>query len=101
MEFETIEQGFNCDHHEKKDYVIDNQNDWIELSGNLFNWSNPSHELPDVDFNNFTLIAVFFGLKNTGGYTIEIEKIRVDKTNIIVDVKRSRPLWSRNNTSVY
>ena len=90
VNFEVIEKGFNSGHSEKKNYVVDNEDEWGDLWNKVNSIVIPQPELPDVDFNNEIVIAVFQGEKPTGGYSIEIIKI-VEDNKIIVFYKEFSP----------
>lgn len=46
---------------------------------------------PKIDFSEKTVIALFMGQKNSGGYSIGIESISSDKDDVIVSIKRKSP----------
>jgi len=47
--------------------------------------------LPAIDFNNNSVIAVFMGTRNTGGFEINVKKIIETKDNITVTVNEIEP----------
>jgi hypothetical protein len=51
----------------------------------------PIPELPTIDFSSSTIIAVFMGEFNTGGYSIEIKEIREYQDRIVVKVEKTYP----------
>ena len=52
---------------------------------------NGSVPVPQVDFKKFDVIAVFAGLKNTGGHSIGIESVENKGKSAIVHVKVHKP----------
>lgn len=50
---------------------------------------SPRPELPKVDFDKETVLAVFAGEKRTGGYKIKIEKVLQDKDNNVAVLYRA------------
>jgi len=48
-------------------------------------------ELPLKDDLKYDIVAVFMGQKNTGGYSITIESIRVDGTTTYLKKKETKP----------
>jgi len=84
--FETIIKGFNSNQAEKKNYVIKNEGEWAGIL------TETGAELPaPVDFTKDMIIAVFQGVKMTGGYGIEITKIIETDNNIEVYIKETSP----------
>lgn len=77
LKFETIIKGVSSSQAERKDYVIKSQSEWMPIL------QKASAELPaPIDFTKDMAIAVFQGVKSTGGYRIEISKI-IEKENAI------------------
>ncbi len=77
LEFETIIKGVSSSQAERKDYVIKSQSEWMPIL------QKAAAELPaPIDFTRDMAVAVFQGVKNTGGYRIEISKI-IEKENAI------------------
>ena len=60
---------------------------WKQAYGNV----DPRPNLPEIDFSKEMAIAVFLGTKNSGGFDIEIMKIKELETHIEVFVKNTRP----------
>src|SRR4030067_1952274 len=92
LSFETIDKGFYSDHAEEKKYVITNTEDWSDLWYKVHSPDKYSKiDLPKVDFTKETVIGVFQGEKNKGGYLIEIKKIVEDKQDLNVYVNEISP----------
>lgn len=52
----------------------------------------PGLPLPNVDFNNESLIAIFMGQKMSGGFSIKIDSIkRINKTRVEIKLKETNP----------
>lgn len=66
--------------------VIDNHDDLNKLYA-LIN----DELVPNVDFAQSRIIALFMGEKNTGGYAIGIEEITTEGNKVIIKVKKSYP----------
>lgn len=54
--------------------------------------------LTAIDFNSHSLISLHLGLKNTGGYAITVEEVKVNKNRSTVVVKESSPKPGENVT---
>ncbi len=104
LSFETIEKGEYSTHTKKENFVINDNKTYYDLWRKLYpSCLNVTTDrgistvcdgvsiIPKIDFSKETVIAVFMGEKNTGGYSIEITKI-IDKTDkVIVYVNETTP----------
>lgn len=103
--FETVSKGLNSGYEERKKYAITDNSDWMNLWDMHVSIVEPKPPLPEVDFNQEMVIAVFFGSIASGGYTIEITKVIENKTNLVVFVKEIIPgkgcIVSEGETSPY
>jgi len=75
MEFQTIEKGDHSGHTEEAYYVINNTEKWAELWSQHTRVVVPKPPLPEVDFSNSTIIAVFMGEIPYPNYKIEVKEI--------------------------
>lgn len=89
LNFETLSIGHYCSHVEKANYVINSFHEWTDLM-------EKSHlnsiKLPGVNFTDYTVIATFMGEQKTGGYSVEIKKIKDSGKEIIVYIKERTPI---------
>ncbi len=76
---------------ERKDVVIDNQEEWRELWDELNSKREPQPDLPQIYFDSQIVIATFMGEKRTGGYEIRIDKIQQVGNEITVKVEENSP----------
>jgi len=90
MEFQTIEKGYFSMHRSPAYYVIQNEEEWTNL-WNRHDISIPQRSPPQVDFSGSTIIAVFMGDFNTGGYGIEIKNIFDMSHSVVVKVEKTYP----------
>jgi len=97
LNFETLSIGHYCSHVEKANYVINSLDEWTQLL-------ERSHldvtKLPEINFTNYTVIAAFMGEQRTGGYSIEIKKIKDSGKEIIVHIKEKAPAKGAITTMV-
>jgi hypothetical protein len=94
VNFETIKTRTPSIHIEKKNYVIENNQDWQSLWNKmdlkeLNEVAKPS--APEVDFSKNMVIAIFQGTKSTGGYSIEITKIIETKDALEIYITEKSP----------
>ncbi|MBT4541311.1 protease complex subunit PrcB family protein [Candidatus Woesearchaeota archaeon] len=83
LTFETIHIKNSKGHEEKENYVIKNSLEWnnlLDVVSPLRLYINP--DLPDINFEEEMVIAVFQGSQPSSGYSIEITKI-IEKDNSI------------------
>ena len=63
----------------EENVVLHNQEDLNALFKSVGN-----DEIPKVDFSKNQVVALFLGTKNTGGYSITIDRVEVDGAKLIV-----------------
>ena len=86
--FESIDVGQSCAHHERGDYIIQTQQEWDDLWQKTY---GPSLEAPDINFSSNIVLAVYMGVRATGGYRIEITNIGENEEHIRVYIRETRP----------
>ena len=91
LTFEDISKGSYSGHDERNDYVIRDSSEWENLWGKVQSRVSPTPDLPDINFNDEMVIAVFQGSHSTGGYAIEITKIVEKENSVEVFVKETSP----------
>ncbi|MXO07222.1 protease complex subunit PrcB family protein [Flavobacterium sp. HBTb2-11-1] len=57
----------------------------------LENDPNLAHKMKDPDVQDYNYVILNMGEKNTGGYTIDVEKVEETDKNIIITVKEYSP----------
>jgi len=67
VNFETIDIGYWGAHSERGDYIIRTQQEWDDLG--------ESSDATDIDFSSKVVLAVYMGVRPSGGYRIEITNI--------------------------
>lgn len=90
LQFETIAKG-SGGHSEKVNYLIENDSDWEELWEKVNSLSISKPPSPEVDFTQNSIIAIFQGMKSTGGYSIEIIKVVETENSVEVFIKEVSP----------
>lgn len=87
--FETIAKDFYSGQTQKENFVIENEDDFMSLWDKIY--PEPRPDIPDVDFEKYTVIAVFQGQMTTGGYEIRVNKVVEEKNNILVYIEEISP----------
>lgn len=86
LEFETVSHQTQSNYQEDGKYVIRDQAALENL------WENFSdEEMPEVDFENQMMLAVFMGEKPTGGFSVEITEIIETEDSVEVLIKETIP----------
>lgn len=91
LSFETINKGIYSGHNQKNNYVIVTNKDFEDLWNKVYYKTISKPPLPQIDFNKYMIIAVFEGVKNTGGYDIQIFKINQNGGYLDILVKETSP----------
>ncbi len=73
--------------------VITSQEELNDLYREL-NFKN----IPNVDFNEYNVVALFLGQKSTGGYSIGIESVGFKEDTATVRIKTTKPKPGENVT---
>lgn len=91
LEFETVSRGAYSGHPEEGRYVVNSQAEWEGLWNRTNSITFPVPDLPEVDFSQSTIIAVFLGQRNTGGYGIEVVEILAQDGGALVRFHKTSP----------
>lgn len=89
--FQTISRGYYSGHKSPAYYVMVNEDEWREVWNQHDSIHYPQDPLPEVNFSETIVIAVFMGEFNTGGYGIEIKEILNINQLIVVKVEKTFP----------
>ena len=87
LSFDTVDKDVNSIIQERAQKVIQNSEDFLEL----WNEIGSLKMLEEIDFSKYTVIAVFQGQQPTGGYSIEINKVKETKDKIQVYIIETFP----------
>ena len=96
VEFDVISKGIlggaGAEGIEKQNLVITDTNNWEELISKMdaVNETSKSFTETDIDFSQYTVIAVFDSVKNSGGYGLDLE-ITSNSNNTVVKVIQIGP----------
>lgn len=87
----TIDRGQQSGHQSASNQVIQTQDAWVKLWQLHRPGKQGEGTLPKVDFEKETVLAVFDGTRNTGGFAVEIQSVREMAGKLTVQVLRTRP----------
>jgi hypothetical protein len=91
VNYEIIEQGTYTGLREAFAKVITNSKDWEDLWKKHVSVLVPQPPLPEVDFNDFVIVAIFSGEKRTSGYQIVLKDVAFEADNVMVRYHESQP----------
>ncbi|MGJ8548913.1 protease complex subunit PrcB family protein [Winogradskyella wichelsiae] len=76
----------------EQNIIIDNQSDWDNLIHQINTVNNVSDGFLEtkIDFTDYTIIAIFTDVKNSGGHKIDVDVITTDK-EVLVTVNHVGP----------
>lgn len=75
----------------KKELILNNNDEYQKLMSEVYNNLDQMPRIPVVDFTKYTLIAVFIGPRNTGGYMVNIDSINDGNKSVSVSVVEETP----------
>lgn len=76
---------------QEKTILVNNKKALNQVYMQLNMMRKPGIPIPTIDFENHTVIAVFFGKRNKGGNKFEIQKIQQKETQINITIKETKP----------
>jgi hypothetical protein len=84
IKFTVIEGGSQSGITEKTHIVVNDGKAWDELYKKIHSDGSGIHATPVIDFENYTVIAVFMGEKPNNQYSFEIDKVMGSKRQVTV-----------------
>ena len=87
----NIESGNYSGYEDPQQLVINNKEDWVRTWHQLNQHRSPLPKLPEVDFSKQTIIAVFLGMKGSGGFGIRIAETTLSGKTLNVKVIQTKP----------
>jgi hypothetical protein len=71
--------------------IIKTQKEWQDLWQKHVQGILPAPAIPEIDFDNNMVVAVFMGEKNTSGYAIRISRIEEADDKIYIELEETIP----------
>lgn len=89
----TIEQSQFASYKfsEKSNEVINDTDSFVRLWEDIHANKTPIPELPEINFDEYTVVASMMGVQNSGGYSIEILEIAKNDDIVGVKIKEKEP----------
>lgn len=91
LNFQTIEKRGMSGINSPENIVINEEKEWANLWARIHSNQTPTPKLPQMNFSKETVVGVFLGTKNSGGYGIEIKKVTDTGKKIVVMVEEASP----------
>lgn len=91
IEFQTVARGYFSGITSSGYYVIDDQENWTNLWNQHQSIRTPQDPLPEVNFSESIIVAVFMGTRVTGGFEIEVKSVQPSDNLLVVKVESTRP----------
>jgi len=89
--FQTISQRAMSGVTSPEEHVITDDKEWAGLWARIHSNEMPVPNMPQIRFDKESILGVFMGTKNTGGYGIEIKRVIDTGKKIIVLVEQISP----------
>lgn len=89
--FSELKSGQYSGIEEKQFVVLNEPEEYAEFWNKVYSIYHPIPEIPEIDFQNYTLVGVFIGIVSTGGYSVEIIEIIETRGELLVNYKINRP----------
>ena len=109
VNFTTISRGYSSGYRTASQLVIASNEEWVDLwqqhssnqsSLDIYNGFVTPSPVPEVDFTQEQVVAVFAGEKPTGGYSIEVISVETINSILVITVKHSQPAPENNVAAV-
>lgn len=91
VNFNTIAQGTYSAYPTANQLAISSTAEWVDLWQRHSSNNIPPPPVPEVDFTQDRVIAVFAGEKFTGGYSVEIISVETTNSQLVIIVKHRQP----------
>lgn len=88
---EVILEGNYSAISDKRELIINSEKDYQALMNDVYKNLDQLPKIPVVDFKKNSIVAVFIGSRNTGGYGVKIDSITELSGNLEVNVTETTP----------
>ena len=90
-QYEEILSGSHSN-FEKKSFITIQSIEELETIYATLNKNRTSkHKMPKIDFSKEVVVGLFMGNKNSGGYAIKIDQIKLDDNYTAVFIEETKP----------
>jgi hypothetical protein len=91
LRFRTVDQGVFSGITDAREIVARTEAEWETLWAEHTSYQNPPQERPEVDFATQMVVACTLGERVTGGYRIEVSRVRKSRAALVVTVRKTAP----------
>ncbi len=91
VNFTTIAQGTYSAYPTASQLSISSTAEWVSLWQQHSSNDQSPPPVPEVDFTQYRVVAVFAGQKPTGGYSVEIISVETTNSQLVITVKYRQP----------
>ncbi|OAB59120.1 hypothetical protein AY600_06605 [Phormidium willei BDU 130791] len=88
--FETEIQGNYSGVHESFEKHMTDESDWQRFWQQLQGNTSPAADIPEIDFEQYSLIAVGLGDRPDGSYGVQIDRVRQQDEGLVVHYLETR-----------
>jgi hypothetical protein len=89
--FIEISKGAHSNIEESKYMIINDKKTYNEVFLKINQTRVPKIDIQNIDFENNQIIALFMGMKSSGGYAIAIDHILCKTDELTVYIKENKP----------
>ena len=89
--YEVLIEGQVGGYEKPQIHVIKEQESLNEVYAQINKTNTPKYDVPIVDFKKETVVAVFMGARNTGGYRVSITTVKKQKKKLVIRVLEEEP----------
>lgn len=89
--FTTIDSGSNSGVDTRGAVTVRDEGEWLALWRRHTANQHPAPPPPTVDFSSEMVVAVFSGERRSGGFTIQVDRIKNTGNKLMVMVSESTP----------
>lgn len=91
ISFTEVMKGGHSNIEVAQSFVIKDQASLNNVFASINQTREPKLSIPSIDFESEMLIALFMGMKNSGGYSVKIDSIISKPKELVVFVKETKP----------
>lgn len=91
MTAQMLKQAAYCGVEEQKLLVIEDGATWKTLWEQMNSIVMPTPAVPAVDFSKHMVVAYFLGTQNSGGHSVQIDKLEMVEEVLQVHIVHSKP----------
>ncbi|TVR12966.1 MAG: protease complex subunit PrcB family protein [Phormidium sp. GEM2.Bin31] len=90
ISFETQEQGNYSGFNDSFERLITEESEWQGFWQQLHGTVSPSPDIPEIDFENYSIIAVGLGDRSDGSYGVQVDRVRQEGEELVVHYLETR-----------